>query len=162
MADVIFFGKTKDSAKMKGLFSMTRSEQREQAFILIFEKIFNNASIDELIENAHIASELSICEFAKNSAAGVEEHNEEIDSKIEACATGWQKRRISKVALAILRLAIYEIMYDEKIPTNVSINEAIELAKKYATAEDASFVNGVLGGVVRALNEAAKEEVAPQ
>lgn len=136
---------------------MTRSEQREQAFVLVFEQIFNDCSVEELIENAQMAEEIMVCDFARQSAENVMAHLEEIDQAIEASAIGWQKRRFSKVALAILRLATYELLFVEEIPVGVSINEAIELAKKYATSEDASFVNGVLGGIVRATQKKAEK-----
>ena len=61
----------------------------------------------------------------------------------------WSKERISRVALAIMRLAVYEMLYVDDIPVSVSINEAVELAKKYGGDEDSSFVNGVLGGISR-------------
>ena len=75
---------------------------------------------------------------------------EEIDSIISNnLSQGWVINRISKVALAVLRLAIYEIKYEDDIPDAVSIDEAVEICKTYSTSEDASFVNGVLGTVVR-------------
>lgn len=69
---------------------------------------------------------------------------EEIDSKISEVSKGWTIDRIGKVELAILRLAVYEILFDESIPTSVSINEAVELAKKFGPQDSYSFVNGIL------------------
>ena len=80
------------------------------------------------------------------------EHEEEIDAKIsENLKKGWKISRISKVSLALLRLAVYEILYRDDVPTSVSINEAVELSKKYTVKEDTSFINGVLGSVAKAL-----------
>lgn len=129
---------------------MKRSEQREQAFSILFEQTFGDVPFDELADNALLARDLEICDYAEKVVKGVEAHREEIDAEIETRAIGWQKKRISKVALAILRLAVYEMRYEEEVPVAVSANEAVELAKKYATKEDASFVNGILGTVARA------------
>jgi N utilization substance protein B len=87
--------------------------------------------------------------YARKAAQGVQDHLEDIDAAIEKYTVGWQKKRISKVSLAILRLAVYEMKYEDDVPVRVAINEAVELAKKYATQEDASFVNGLLGSVAR-------------
>ena len=88
-------------------------------------------------------------EFSENCFKGVYDNLQEIDAIIEEHLTGWTINRISKVALSILRLAIYEIKYVDSIPVGASINEAVELCKKYATTEDSSYVNGVLGSVAR-------------
>ena len=75
----------------------------------------------------------------------------ELDSLISESLVGWSITRISKTALCIMRLAIFEMKYIEEIPVSVSINEAVELCKKYATENDASFVNGILSTVAKAL-----------
>ncbi len=126
----------------------TRREAREQAFALIFEQSFHpEIPVETIIESAKEARIADISEFAKQLANGVENRLDQVDEKIEKYAIGWRKSRISKVALAILRLAVYEIRYEQGIPVSVSINEAVELAKKFAGEEDASFINGVLGSV---------------
>ena len=126
----------------------TRREAREQAFALIFEQSFHpEVSVSAIIESAKEARVSEISEFAEKLANGVENQLTDVDEKIEKYAIGWRKNRISKVALAILRLAIYEILFEQEIPVSVSINEAVELAKKFAGEEDASFINGVLGSV---------------
>ena len=79
---------------------------------------------------------------------------EEVDAAFEPHLIKWQKSRISRVSLCILRIASYEITHLEEVPVSVSINEAVELAKKYAGEEDASFVNGVLGSLARSVEEA--------
>ena len=77
-------------------------------------------------------------------------HVEEIDALINEKASGWRTGRMNKVDLTILRLAVFEIQYDEDIPVGVAINEAVELAKKYSGDEGPAFVNGVLGKIVTA------------
>ena len=89
------------------------------------------------------------CSSFVGSAFGVFENLNNIDEIISQNAVGWSINRITKIALAILRLSIYEIKYYDEIPASVSINEAVELAKKYATKEDASFINGILSTVVK-------------
>ncbi len=128
---------------------MTRRQAREEAFILIFEKVFNNDSVDEILELAAEVRELSPDDYIKTVFTGVYEKLDELDEIISANSIGWNIKRISKTALCILRLAIYEIKFMESIPTAVSINEAVELCKKYATTDDASFVNGILSTVAK-------------
>ena len=129
---------------------MTRRESREQALALVFSMMFNgDVPPQEICELSKLSLEFQDDEFSQMLFDGVCENLEAIDSAIEKCMITWNKNRISKVSLAVLRLAIYEIMYIDEIPTSVSINEAIELAKKFATDDDASFVNGILGSVTR-------------
>lgn len=126
---------------------MTRREAREEAFILIFEKQFNLADTNEILEIASEVRDLKPNNYIKTVFNGVYDNIDSIDEIISECAIGWKIGRISKVSLCILRLAIYEIKYMSDIPVSVSINEAVELAKKYATKEDASFINGILSSV---------------
>ena len=128
---------------------MTRKQAREEAFILIFEKQFNDSSVEELLELAAEVRELTPDDYIKDVFCGVFDNIAEIDGIISDTAVGWRIERISKTALSVLRLAIYEIKYVDSIPESVSINEAVELCKKYATKEDASFVNGILSTVVK-------------
>lgn len=129
---------------------MTRVMAREEAFILIFEKIFNKeASTHEILELASEVRDLEPDDYIKKVFAGVFENVIELDSVISQNAIGWKIERISKTSLAILRLAIFEIKFMNDIPVSVSINEAVELCKKYATKEDASFVNGILATVAK-------------
>lgn len=129
---------------------MTRKEAREEAFILIFEKIFNDAEPAEILEIAAEVRDLVPDDYINQVFLGVYDKKEELDALVEEMAIGWKIGRISKTSLAILRLAIFEIKYVDSIPESVSINEAVELCKKYATKEDASFVNGILASVVKA------------
>lgn len=130
---------------------MTRREAREQVFFVLFEKIFDSeATISEIVATAKEAELIKINNFAENTLTAVEEHFSEIDEIIETNAQGWAIARLPKVTLAILRLAIAEIKYVDEVPNGVAVNEAVELAKKYGTGDDASFVNGILGVIAKA------------
>lgn len=130
---------------------MTRREAREQAFIVLFEKIFDNeATISEIVATAKEAELIKINSFAENTLNAVEEHFSEIDEIIETNSQDWTLARLPKVSLAILRLAVAEIKYIDDVPNGVAVNEAVELAKKYGTNEDASFINGILGTIAKA------------
>lgn len=86
--------------------------------------------------------------YIKEKYNAIAEHMEEIDAAVNAVSANWKTGRMSKMDLSIIRLAVYEIKYEDSIPTKVSINEAVELAKKYGTDESAAFVNGVLAKFV--------------
>jgi len=136
---------------------MTRTEAREQAFILVFEKIFHSdETIHEIIENAEAGRELQVDEFAKKAAVSIAEKQTELDILIEKYSQKWKISRLSKVNLALLRLAVYEMAFDDSIPVSVSINEAVELCKKYGGEDDYTYLNGVLGSYAKDL-EAAKK-----
>lgn len=136
--------------------TLTRSEAREQAFMLLFSRSFDNQPLDEAIEDADKLFEGGVCPYAYAVVSGIEAKQDEIDQNIARfLKKGWTLSRISKASLAILRLAFYEITYLDNIPNKVSVNEAVELAKKY-TIDEYRFVNGILGSYVRSL-EAPKE-----
>ena len=130
--------------------SADKRKAREQAFIILFEKSFNSElTIDEIL---NIAVESEVIEKNKMTADIVrkaEEHIDEIDGVIEKNLKGWSKQRISKVSLALLRMAVCEMKYFDKVPVSVSINEAVEICKVYGSDEDKSFVNGILGSIAR-------------
>lgn len=130
---------------------MTRKQAREEAFILVFEKEFNDSTVEEILETAKEVRDLIPDEYVNTVFSGVFEHLEELDGIISDKSVGWKIGRISKTALGILRLAIFEMKYLDDIPVSVSINEAVELCKKYATGDDASFVNGILSSVAKEL-----------
>lgn len=128
---------------------LSRFKAREQGFILIFEKIFNDESLDEIIENAEQSREIVFDSYAKELAEGVYSNLETVDLSISShLKKGWTIKRISKPSLAIMRLAVYEMKFVDNIPDGVAINEAVELSKKY-TIDESKFVNGVLGAVSR-------------
>ncbi len=130
---------------------MTRKEARNQAFVLIFEKGINNESVENILDAARECRDFLEDEdgYTVKAFTGTFEHVDVIDEKIATHLSGWVINRLSKVSLAVLRLAVYEIFYMDDIPEAVSIDEAVELCKTYSTTDDASFVNGVLGSIVR-------------
>lgn len=128
---------------------MTRRESREQAFALLFEMTFNDQPVEELAAAASEARDMPVSAFALTLASGAQAHLAELDEKIAAYSVKWSKERISRVALSVMRLAVYEMLYEDGIPVSVSINEAVELAKKYGGDEDAPFINGILGSISR-------------
>ena len=132
---------------------MTRKEAREQAFIIIFEKEFNDEySLDEIIDAAKDAELFEADDFAKTLAEKTLENLDKLDELISSkLKGGWKISRISKVSLAILRLAVCEMTQFNDIPVSVSINEAVELAKMYAADEDSAFVNGLLASVSKGM-----------
>lgn len=126
---------------------MTRKQAREEAFILIFEKQFNDSPLEDILELAIEVRDIKPDDYIKDAFFGVFENVNDIDSIISDNASGWSISRISKTALAVLRLAVYEMKYMPEIPTAVSINEAVEILKKYATVQDAKYANGILSTV---------------
>lgn len=132
--------------------NISRYKMREQAFILCFEMLFSDSDVDELADNAGDARDEFLSDYALDCARGVKAHADDIDARIsENLKQGWKISRISRVSLAIMRLAVYEMLYIDDIPVSVSINEAVELSKKYTVQDDTSFINGVLGSVAKAL-----------
>lgn len=128
---------------------MTRKQAREETFILVFEKEFNDDTLEDILSLAEEVRDIKADDYVKKVFFGVFQNIEKIDEIISENAVGWSIKRITKTALALLRLAIYEIKFYDDIPVSVSINEAVELAKKYATKEDASFINGILSTVAK-------------
>ncbi|MDD2955225.1 MAG: transcription antitermination factor NusB [Oscillospiraceae bacterium] len=142
---------------------MTRREAREQAFVLLFEYSFQQTPIDEVIANAVEGRDIEVDPFARALAAKATEQVVLLDAQIEKYSKKWKKNRISRVALAILRLSVCELMFEDGIPASVSINEAVELAKKFGGEEDSAFVNGVLGAVYRGMGgEEAGVQAVPE
>ena len=131
---------------------MTRSESREQAFILNFEAQFSDCDINEIIELAGEMRDFKISTFAGKLIHFTAENREKINGNISSLAKRWDMKRISKVSLSVLQLAIGEIMCFDDIPVSVTINEAVELCKKYGGDDDFSFVNGILGSFVKTLD----------
>ena len=129
---------------------MTRKELREQAFILLFEHSFSKESASELFDIAREADVFVDDEYLITVVEKAIDNIFLIDEKIGKYSNGWSADRISKVTLAALRVAIAEIEFMDDIPKSVSINEAVEIIKKYASEQDASFANGILGSIVRA------------
>ncbi len=127
---------------------MKRSEMREHIFRIIFQMEF--ADMEERNEKITLYLEslkdISNKEFTyiKKKTEDIFMRIEEIDATIESISTGWKINRLGKAELAILRVAVYEMKYDDDIPEKVAINEAVELAKHYGNEQSPKFVNGVL------------------
>ena len=134
------------------LFRSSRREIRERIFKLLFRVEFYRAEemeeqkelfLEDLEDFPEEATQKDKQEVTEKYDAIVD-RLPEIDAMIDEKAVGWSSRRMGKVDLAIIRLAVYEICFDERIPTGVAINEAVELAKSYGQDGSAAFVNGVL------------------
>lgn len=131
---------------------MGRSELREHIFRILFRIEFQpKEEMEEqlalYLEELESAKDTEK-EYIRTKYAAIAEKMEMIDEKINASVTGWKTSRMGKVDLTILRLAVYEIEWDEEVPQGVAINEAVELAKRYGGEESPSFINGVLGKIV--------------
>lgn len=149
---------------------MTRRELREHTFLLLFRKDFHEAEeMEEQLTLYFEGIELMDDEQGESSryrfltlpdGTDAEEvkarfydvcnHRDEIDAVLAEAASGWKLNRIGKVELTLLRMALYEMRYDEQTPEKVAINEAVELAKKYGADASAGFINGVLAKLVEA------------
>lgn len=127
---------------------MTRRALREQVFLMLFRVEFHDA--EELNEQIELYKEQledcseKDCEYILNKFKNILEKLEEIDAVIGEVSKGWKVSRMVKVDLALIRLAVYEMKYEEDVPVKVAINEAIELAKQYGTDDSPAFINGVL------------------
>lgn len=136
---------------------MTRREIRDSAFKLVFEQLLRDDNIEELYEIAEEIDEINVNDEVKKLVEGTLSHKEELDGIISGYSKSRSISRISKLNLAILRIALYEALYDENTPVNAAISEAIKLSMVYTYQEDTSFINGVLGAFSR---DRAKEESA--
>jgi len=128
---------------------MTRRELREQIFKLLFGVEFHDRQ--ELPEQIAVYEETEDAKdgaYISGKCEDIVAHLAEIDEAIDAVAEGWKTGRMGKVDLTLIRLAVYEMKYDEDVPVGVAINEAVELAKKYGTDESPAFINGVLAKLV--------------
>lgn len=130
---------------------MSRREIREQIFKMLFRVEFHDEEEYEqqlglfMEESAPVGEENR--QYIEDKFQDITDKLAEIDALINENATGWKTSRMGKVDLTLLRLAVYEIKYEESIPTGVAINEAVELAKQYGTDDSSSFVNGVLAKI---------------
>ena len=132
---------------------MGRREMREHIFKLLFLREFNEAEeMPEQIklyfdEMEHLGPDQQT--YMENKYDRIQEHLEEIDRILNEKSTGWKTKRMSKVDLNILCLAVFEMKYDEDVPVKVAINEAVEISKVFGGEDSASFINGILGKVAR-------------
>ena len=153
---------------------MTRTTAREIAIVLGFAAAADGESTEELLERFFdrehydtLGEENELfsaypdekqMDYIRGLVQLISEHRTELDDRIEQYAEGWKVSRISHTAAAILRCAMCEILYLPDVPDAAAINEAVELAKKYEDAETVSFINGVLGGFVRGMQQKTEEE----
>ena len=126
---------------------MRRSKVREHIFKMLFSIGFDAADADEQIElyleQVEEASEEERG-YMRKKVKDIAAHEEEIDAMINEHTTGWKTGRMNKVDLSVLRLAVYEMKWDDEVPVKVAINEAVELAKNFSGDEGLAFVNGIL------------------
>ncbi len=136
---------------------LTRREVREGVFLLLFQSDLSGIDIGETAEACEEAYEMSVTPEMISTAKAVAEKYAELDEIIGQYSVKRAVNRISEVNKTILRLALYEIIYrSDSIPPRGAVNEAVELAKKYAEKQDSSFINGILGNYIRAVGKDAE------
>ncbi len=129
---------------------MNRKEARENAFLLLYEGVSKkDESAEEILQKATEERDLSVNDYVKDVFFGVYANLDALEAVIAKNLVGWKKERVSLVSMAILRLGAYEILYRDDIPEKVSINECIELSKKYDDEKTYVFVNGVLNAIAK-------------
>ena len=111
--------------------------------------LFRDDSIDEIFESAKSLDDILLNDEVRALVEGINSRKDDLDNEISKYSNKRSVARIPRINLAILRLAIYEALYDDKVPMNVAISEAVNLAEKYAQDPDVSFINGVLGSFSR-------------
>lgn len=131
---------------------MSRRQMREHIFTLLFRRDFHSheemkEQITLYVESVDELNEADAAEMISRISTLLE-HVTELDEKISSVTEGWTTQRIGKAELTILRLALYEMLYDDDVPGKVAINEAVELAKKFGGDESPAFINGVLAKLV--------------
>ena len=141
----------------------TRREAREAVFGLLFEQEFHFDESPETVFNTSVENrEIAVDPYIRGVYFGVLQHRKEIDELLEKHAKGWTVARMSRVSRTILRLAVYEMMFlRDEIPNRVSINEAIELSKKFDEEKARRFINGILNAVKNDLASLPKETATP-
>ena len=151
-------GYTQIKERMHRMPALTRREEREEIFRLLFETEFHGTlTPEEIYDLAVDAREIPESKYIRQVYFGVQEKKEELDAFISAHSNGWRPDRIAPVSRSILRLGIYEMKYADDVPPAVAINEAVELTKKFDEEKARSFINGVLNGVKNEL-EAPKKD----
>lgn len=137
---------------------MKRSEIREAVFLLTFEKLFSDDSAEEIIDAAREVDEFEMNEECEKMFYAVNEKSAELDALIEKNSEKRKIARIPKISIAVLRVAIYEMLYSERVPNNVAVSEAVIIAKKYTYENDVKFINGLLGVIAKGLENKSEEE----
>ena len=144
------------SKEEKEAFVAKMRQTREQCFAILFEMTFTDDSYEDILDAAVESRLIETDKYTVSVLDYFESHKDEIDEIIRKNLRGWSFNRISRVSLSVLRLALCE-MECRKTPPSVAINEAVELAKKYAVPKEASFVNAVLGAAVREKNGSGED-----
>ncbi len=127
---------------------MNRRTARDLAFKLVYElSVQQDKLTEELIADTAVAQEFVPDVYLRSVVSGVTDKKSEIDALIEENAVGWKLQRLSGVTLAIMRVAVYEMLYIDDVPFSVAINEAVELAKKYDHDKSPKFINGILNTI---------------
>ncbi len=139
---------------------LTRRTARENAFLAAFASTFDNAMPEDVIALNNELGENRVDEFGRKLIDDYYEHSAEINDMIRDHLKGWTIDRIPRVSLTVLRLSLSEILYGEEKLPSVTINEAVELTKKFGGNEDYQFVNGLLGSVVRELGLADQDSAS--
>jgi len=139
-----------------------RREARDQAFQILFEKTFTDSTVSEIIDMAGLSRDMIPDDYSVKTAEGVVVHLDELDDIIAKFSLRRSIGRLSRVVLSVLRLAVYEIIYESTVDASVAINEAVELTKTYAGEDEAGFANGVLGSFVRSEDYARLSEGGAQ
>ena len=121
---------------------------------------FNEVGVTSTSDRALTAAEQEVVEFASQVVAGTLQHRDEIDKKLQGVTRNWDLRRMAIVDRNVLRMAVYELMFCSDVPPKVAINEAIEIGKKFSTANSGGFVNGILDRIRIDLNQAKTKEQA--
>ena len=138
---------------------MNRHQARELAFSLLFEHEFDKErTARELYDTAKVAREEEENKYVRGVLAGVLEHEVELEAAISEASKGWSLSRISRVSLSILKLCAYEMLFCPDIPIRVSLNEAIELVKRYDEDSARAFVNGILNTLAVRAREGRPDE----
>ena len=133
---------------------MTRRESREIAITLLFERSFDfDRTVDEIIASAMEDREEKISEFAKELFIRADENWGDINERIERCADNWRIDRIDRVSLTVLRIAACEIDYFPEIPIEITVNEALELARHFGEEDSVGFIHGVLGKYAKGIEK---------
>ncbi len=133
---------------------MTRRESRIQAARLLFERSFDyDRTTDEIMESAVEEREEKISAFAKELFLRADENLGDINEKIERCADNWRIDRIDRVSLTVLRLAACEIDYFPEIPIEITVNEALEIARYFGEEASVGFINGVIGKYAKGIEK---------
>ena len=137
-----------------------RTLARRSALALLYSSDITEQNADVIVESGAYPADVDLTSYVEALVLGVEAHRSEIDNRLVSTSENWALDRMPVVDRAILRLAVYEMLYVDDVPVSVAINEAVELAKAYGGEDDSSrFVNGILGNIARALESetAAKE-----